>query len=194
MRLLLILLPVVFAFLRQRTNRYVFSALTSLSCAAIAMMRAPVMAAALAISALGDFFLANRKDRESWYLLGILGFFAGHAVFIVHALGRVAHPQAGLIAGGVLGAVFIPYLVLRVIRRVPKLLRIPVVAYTLISLAGLACAVMMGNIVYIAAIAMLLFSDTMIAECDFVGNKAVGFLILPTYYASHILAALSALI
>ena len=46
------------------------------------------------------------------------------------------------------------------------------------------------DILYILGIAMLLFSDTMIAESDFVGNPKTGWLILPTYYLCHILVSI----
>lgn len=206
----LILIPIAFALLRHHTKKYIFSALTTLSCAAIALPFAPVMAAALFISFIGDYFMAHKGKNEVKYLLGIAGFFLGHVVFIVHAMlyipfaaheafflgitPRTVYIREGLLTGAVMALCFTPYLLLRVIKKVPKLLQIPVALYTLISIAGLACAVMTGNWIYILGVAMLLFSDTMIAENDFVGNRKVSWLILPTYYLCHILVALSAVI
>lgn len=198
-----ILIPIAFALLRHFTKKYIFSALTTLSCAAIALPYAPVMAAALFVSFIGDYFMAHKGKNEVKYLLGIAGFFLGHIVFIAHAMLYIPastfpefepHIHKGLITGAALVLCFTPYLLLRVIKRVPKLLQIPVVLYTLISIAGLACAVMTGDWIYILGIAMLLFSDTMIAESDFVGNRKVSPLILPTYYLCHILVVLSAMI
>ena len=199
----LILIPIVFALLRHFTKKYIFSALTTLSCAVIVLPYAPVMAAALFVSFIGDYFMAHKGKNEFKYLLGIAGFFLGHVVFIAHAMLYIpasAFPEfgpyirEGFITGAALVLCFMPYLLLRVIKKVPKLLRIPVMLYTLISIAGLACAVMTGDWVYILGIAMLLFSDTMIAESDFVGNRKVSLLILPTYYLCHILVTLSAMI
>ena len=210
MRTALILSPIIFALLRLFTKKYIFSALTTLTCAAIALPYAPVMAAALFISFIGDYFMAHKGKSEVKYLLGIAGFFLGHVIFIAHSMLHIpfaAHEafflnttprtlffRKGLITGAALAIWFTPYLILRVIRKVPKLLRIPVVLYTFISITGLAAAVMTGSRIYILGIAMLLFSDTMIAESDFVGNRKVSRLILPTYYLCHILVALSALI
>lgn len=210
MQTALILIPIAFALLRHFTKKYIFSALTTLSCAAIALPNAPVMAAALFVSFIGDYFMAHKGKNEFKYLLGIAGFFLGHVIFIAHALlcipfaaheaffsdvaPRTVFIREGLIAGAALAVGFIPYLLLRVIGKVPKLFRIPVVLYTLISIVGLACAVMTGNWIYILGVAMLLFSDTMIAESDFVGNHTVSKPILPTYYLCHILVALSAVI
>lgn len=190
----LILLPVLFAVLRMITGKYAFSALTTLACAALTLSDAPVMAAALAVSAVGDYFMAHKGNREILYVCGIAGFFLGHVLLIAYAMTDVQNFKAGLYAGAALGAFFMPYLLMRVIRKVPKLLKLPVVLYTLISLLGLSCAVTTGNVLYIVGIASLLFSDTMIAEYDFVGSKAAGALILPTYYLSHILVTLSTFI
>lgn len=206
----LILIPVVFAALQLMKNKYIFSPLTTLSCAAISAPFAPVLAAALVVSAIGDFFMAHKGNNQVLYLLGIAGFFLAHVVFIAHAVLQVlgsAHAalflgqnihippvRVGLIAGIILLIIYLPYLLLRVIRKVPKLLQIPVVLYTLVSVAGLACAIATGDMIYALGIASILFSDTMIAECDFVGNRSAGRLIMPTYYLCHILVALSALI
>ena len=210
MYIALILIPIAFALLRHFTKKYIFSALTTLSCAAIALPYTPVMSAALFVSFIGDYFMAHKGKSEIKYLLGIAGFFLGHVIFIAHSMLYIpfaAHSvfflnaaapslyvREGLITGAVLAIWFTPYLLLRVIQKVPKLLRVPVMLYTFISIAGLAAAVMTGNWIYVFGIAMLLFSDTMIAESDFVGNRKVARLILPTYYLCHILVALSAIL
>ena len=191
---LLILIPVFFALVQMRTNKYIFSPLTTLSCAFLALADAPVMAAALFVSCIGDYFLIHKSSKEWMYLLGIVSFSLGHILFIAHALTQVHLAKEGLFTGAVLAIWFTPYLILRVIRKVPGLLQIPVVLYTIISIASLACAVMTGDVFYILGIAMLVFSDTMIAETDFIGNPKTGWLIMPTYYLCHILVALSALV
>lgn len=210
MQILFLLIPAAFALMQLRTGKYIFSALTTLACAAIALPNAPILAAALFVSFAGDWFMAHKGDKEWMYLLGIAGFFLGHVVFILHALThvlfaaheefilrispRVLYTREGLFTGAFLALWFTPYLMLRALKKVPKLLKIPVVLYTFISIASLACAVITGNLFYILGIASLLFSDLMIAECDFVGNAKAGPLILPTYYLCHLLVALSALI
>lgn len=205
-----LIIAVLFALCQLKTRKYVFSALTTLTCAAVTLPTAPVLAAALFISFIGDYFMAHKGSKEWMYLLGIAGFFLAHMVFIAHSLlhvlfaaheglvlgavPRTLYTREGLLTGAILALWFTPYLLLRVIKKVPKLLKIPVVLYTFISITGLACAVITGNPLYILGIAMLLFSDTMIAESDFVGNPKTGRLILPTYYLCHILVALSALV
>ena len=185
---LLLLIPAALAILRLTTRKYPFSALTTLACAALIAVygRAPAIglaAAALAVSAAGDWFLAHHRGRETFYALGVGGFLVGHA----------PSPMA-LVAGGLLLALYAAYLTQIVLPGMPKMLRLPAVLYTLVSIAGFTVALTSGDAVYASAIALLLFSDTMIAAADFAGRKELSFLILPTYYLCHILIALSAML
>ena len=91
-------------------------------------------------------------------------------------------------------ALYGAYFLLRAMPRMPKSLRLPGALYTAISVAGFACALMTGSACYAVGIGLLLFSDTMIAENDFLGNHRVAALILPADYLCHILVTLSALI
>ena len=75
MYIALILIPIAFALLRHFTKKYIFSALTTLSCAAIALPYTPIMSAALFVSFIGDYFMAHKGKSEIKYLLGIAGFF-----------------------------------------------------------------------------------------------------------------------
>lgn len=187
-----ILVPIAFALLRLFTRKYPFSALTTLSCAVIAAPRAPILAAGLAVSCLGDYFLGHKNGRDEIYVMGIVCFFLGHALFLADALRRAKYVGAPLAIGGVMLAGYATYLLLRVLPRMPRMLKLPATLYMLISVAGFTCAMTTGDAVYIAAIAALVFSDTMIAEHDFLKNASVAPLILPTYYLCHVLIALSA--
>ena len=197
----LALIPVCFAVLRLITRKYVFSALTTLSCAALSL--SPVwsdgwrwsqliLPAALVVSAIGDYFMAHKGDHAEIYRLGIAGFLLAHLLFIVHCCTQW-RPRAWIAAVGlILLAGYGVYLIARVLTGVPNLLKLPAALYTLISVAGFTTSLMTRNPLYIVGIALLLFSDTMIAEHDFAGNRAAGALILPTYYLSQLLVALSA--
>ena len=197
----LALIPVCFAVLRLITRKYVFSALTTLSCAALSL--SPVwsdgwrwsqliLPAALVVSAVGDYFMAHKGGHAEIYRLGIAGFLLAHLLFIVHCCTQW-RPRAWIAAVGlILLAGYGMYLIARVLPGIPNLLKLPAALYTLISVAGFTTSLMTRNPLYIIGIALLLFSDTMIAEHDFVGNRAAGALILPTYYLSQLLVALSA--
>lgn len=196
---LLLLIPTALAVLRLATRKYPFSALTTLACAALIAVygRAPasgLAAAALVISAAGDWFLAHHRGREMFYALGVGGFLVGHALLIAFAAHRAALSPMALVAGGLLLALYAAYLTQIVLPGMPKMLKVPAVLYTLVSIAGFTVALTAGDAVYASAIALLLFSDTMIAAADFAGRKELSFLILPTYYLCHILIALSAML
>lgn len=188
----LIVIPIVFALLRLITRKYFFSALTTLACALIALPHAPILTIGLVLSCAGDYFLGHKNGRDEIYALGIAGFFLGHALFIVDAACRAHFTALPLIIGGVMLVGYILYLALRVLPKMPRILKLPGTLYMLISVAGFTCAIATGDGIYIAAIAALVFSDTMIAEHDFLGSKIAAPFILPTYYLCHVLIALSA--
>ena len=190
----LLLIPAAFAMLRLITSKYIFSALTTLSCAALALPRAPWIGVALIVSAAGDWFMAHKGAHQNLYRIGILLFLAGHLLFLVHSLTHARRWTPALIAGAALAIVYAVYLRGRVLPRVPKLLRVPAIAYTVISVVSFSGAAATGNALYIIGLGLLLFSDTLIAEHDFLRVHAAGAGILPTYYLCQILVALSALL
>ncbi len=187
----LIVIPIIFALLRMITRRYIFSALTTLSCALMVLPYAPILCAGLIVSAIGDYFMAHRRDNTSRYVAAILFFFAGHLLFIIDAARRTRTLLVPIIIGVIMLIGYAYYVIKRILPKVPAMMKIPVVLYTLVSLAGFTCAMTTCDGVYIASIALLLFSDTMIAEGDFAGNKKSRILILPTYYLCHILMVVS---
>ena len=187
-------IPIVFAILRMATGKYVFSALTTLSCAALVIRTSPLAGAALIVSALGDWFMAHKGSREDLYIMGIVGFFAAHILWVIYGLRRVETLTIPLAVGALMSAFYAWYLTQRALPKIPKGLKLPVALYSVISLVAYTCAMTTGNIWYALGICLLLFSDTMIAEHDFVGNQAAGILILPTYYLCQILVAVSILL
>lgn len=91
------------------------------------------------------------------------------------------------------------YMAFRALPHVPAGLKIPILAYTLVSIISLYAAFSMNapvaqKILYIAGIAAIVFSDTMISENIFVGMHQAAKLVHPTYYACHWLIVLSMLI
>ena len=197
----LALIPVCFAVLRLITRKYVFSALTTLSCAALSL--SPVwsdgwrwsqliLPAALVVSAIGDYFMAHKGSRPEIYRLGIAGFLLAHVLFIVHSCTQWRPNVRIFLVGIALFAAYGAYLALRALPGIPGSLKLPAALYALVSVAGFTLSLMTGNLLYILGLALLMFSDTMIAEHDFAGTRWAGALILPTYYLSQLLAALSA--
>lgn len=192
----LFIIPLLCAALRLITRKYVFSALTTLSCAGLIALSgllpaAPFLFAGLLASVVGDWFLAHTQDKPELYACGVIGFLAGHLLFIVHAARHMRFSAAALAIALALTVGYGFYMARRILPRTPGLLKIPLSLYALVSLGSIACAMMTGNPLYIAGIALLVFSDTMIAENDFAGNHRAKYLILPTYYLCHLLITLS---
>ena len=188
------LVPVLFTVLQLRTGKYIFSALITGSCALISAFYAPLLCAALTAAVVGDWLMAHKGSNELMYAGGIGGFFVSHLLLYLYA--RTIIPEGAVLPAPVGAALIacIVYLVLRVLPKVPRLLAAPVALYTVISILSLGAAVKTGHALYALGVASLLFSDIMIAENDFVGNRQAGILILPTYYLSHLLMTLSVML
>ena len=182
----------VFFALKMRSPRYIYSPLVTLSCAAAVLAGDGFgwAFAALVIAAVGDYFMAHKGRDTLIYTFGIAGFLISHIVFVMYALSeRALGWYVGLIVCCALLAAFVPYMLLRALPKTPAPLRIPVMLYMLVSVAGLSCAVMTGSVLYALGVGTLVFSDVTIAENDFVGVCAAGKWILPSYYLSQMLAA-----
>lgn len=154
------------------------------------------LAAALVLSAVGDWFLSNRNGRESYFLAGIGFFFGAHLGYLICAL---AHGRLERITLATIGLGLVPYyLVLLYPRLRGGSLAIAVLLYLLVSCAALAGAAGMRlpavlKSAYVAGIALLVFSDTVISFREFLRFHALDFLILPTYYLAHLCVTWSAI-
>lgn len=190
--------------LRCVAGKYVFSACMSLlsACAVAASGQARLklaLVAGLLVSVVADWFLAHQKEHSERFLYGVIGFFAAHCMFAWYAAMRFRFSLPALVIALALMAVYCAYMALRMLPRVEAGLKAPLTMYMLVSIASLYFAMSMNapvieKALYIAGVAAILFSDTMIGENEFVGTRAAGRLVLPTYYLCHALLALSALL
>ena len=203
MRFLWLLLPIAMAALRLKTKKYIFSALVTLTCAAIIPFGSGFMLLGLLLSVIGDYLLAHQKGHPNRFLFGVAFFALAHLAFILHAGTSVLwyrhfsfRPPA-LFFALALAALYAVYLTRRILPGQPAAMKIALSGYALVSLAGLYFALSMqtpGALeywLYVAGIAAIVFSDTMIAEAEFAGRREAHKLILPTYYLCHILLAAS---
>ena len=152
--------------------------------------------AALGWSAVGDWFLSHRAGRESFFLAGIGFFFCAHLGYLGFARfhgGPVRRPLAVLLL------VFVPYYLLALWPAISSgVLAVAVFVYLLISCVALAAALAMqaGPALkrpYVAGIALIVFSDTLISFHEFLHYDAWNALILPTYYLAHLWVTWAAL-
>ena len=204
MKWLWMLLPLAFCLLRLLTHRYICSALITLSCAVVVAVAGPggdgwLVVAALIVSAAGDWFMAHQGLNPNNLLFGMAGFAVAHVLLIAYAARAFAFDGRALAAVLLLGALYALYLARRVFPGVEARLKPAIAGYALVSLAGLFFALCRGvplgeKALYALGIVCILFSDTMIAESDFVGRKQAGPLILPTYYTCQLLITVSLLL
>lgn len=197
----LLVMPVALAGIRLYSGKYIYSALTTLSCAIIALISgAPGWmwaASGFILSIAGDFFM-NRKDG---FLFGIAGFFCAHVCFMAYALFHFG--EFSIYSASVGALIIIGYAVFLALRVYPREARLPIKIalsmYMLISVAVFTlslCARPFGyaQIAFSAGIFMIMFSDTLIGLGIYAKTKWSGKWVLPTYYLCHVLIALSLVI
>lgn len=194
----LLAIPLAAAALRCVRPWFALNAIVSLSCAAIVLaVRGAVspLFFGLIVSVAADWFMAHKAGRTGWYLCGIGGFFAAHALFLWDVLLDASLAPLPFLAFVLLAAGYGLYLARRILPRVSDArMRLAIVLYMLISAASLGFSLAAPGAARTLGLLCIVLSDTLIAESDFAGNRAAGAWILPTYFLCHILLALSAVV
>ncbi len=204
---LLLILPIVFSVLALATGLFFFKGAVAGSCALILLfyfnrsMQANgdvwLIIAAFAFSIAGDWFLSNKGDNFLMFAAGIGLFFFAHVGYMGYAL------KNGSFAKMLTLAVLLGYLLFFILSLAPAIdnmvLKTATLIYLIISCLSLGAAAgikvpPLSKWLYFFGITMILFSDTIIAMHEFVGNSRLSFLILPTYYLAQISVTLSVLI
>jgi uncharacterized membrane protein YhhN len=154
---------------------------------------APVIGALL-FSAIGDYFLSNKLDSATYFVIGIAAFFVAHIGYLSFSLktGRLQRSALVSLLCGYL-AYFVWYLFPSIDDSV---LSVAVLAYLLISCFALAAALGMQTTgaakwLYVLGILLIVVSDTFISLNEFLSYRALNFLILPTYYLAHLAITLA---
>lgn len=200
---LLLVIPVVFAVCHYRWGKFPLSASVTLSCAAITFLRAdPWITAAFLVSVVGDWFMnhSGGKDGDRMLLCGIGGFFFAHVCFLLAGIRKIRAEEFDpfwLIPCAFFAAGYTVFLVKKLFPALDgRIMKAAVSAYVGISLSVitvslLSSAAPLPKFLFAAGIAMILFSDTLIALSRFLKIKKVGRAVCPTYFACHILVAAS---
>lgn len=194
----LLAIPLAAAALRCVRPWFALNAIVSLSCAAIVLAARGAVSPlffGLIVSVAADWFMAHKAGRTGWYLCGIGGFFAAHALFLWDVLLDASLAPLPFLAFALLAAGYGLYLARRILPRVSDArMRRAIVLYMLISAASLGFSLAAPGAARTLGLLCIVLSDTLIAENDFAGNRAAGAWILPTYFLCHILLALSAVV
>jgi uncharacterized membrane protein YhhN len=155
-----------------------------------------LLIAALAFSIAGDWFLKHRDGGSLMFVYGIALFFVAHAGFLAFCL------KNGKIRWLFLLTLLAGYGLFFVLKLAPAIadavLLAAVCIYTLISCFSLAAAPglrlrPLARWLFFAGIACIVFSDTLIALHEFLNESRWWYehLMMPAYYAAHILIAAS---
>ena len=201
-RFALLLIPVTFTVFALMGWGFIFRAAVSASCAIIVWFILKkftgnskwYLISALLVSICGDWFMSHSSGNPVRFIYGVCLFFIAHLGFIVFCLknGRTNWYVLFIMLTGFLAFFFI---MLRPALTDPVLF-ITVLSYLLVSCFSFAVATGLRltpatGLCFSFGIALLVFSDTIIALKDFTGHKELGFLILPTYFASHIVITMA---
>jgi hypothetical protein len=200
---LLLLIPILFAVLHYRTGKYPFSLLVTVSCmVSVFLWSGPWITAAYLLSVVGDYFMAHSGGKNGARMLlgGIAGFFLAHACFLGQSLSRADFSTSRLlwlIPAGVIALGYAVFLFKVLYPSIPDTaLKIAATAYTGISLCVLTASLLssappLPKTLFSLGIALILFSDTLIALSRFLKRKKLNRAVCPTYFACHILVAAS---
>lgn len=197
--ILTLILPVGLAVAALQTGYLPFKLGVPLSCAVLllASFRGGMfrrldiwsVIGAFVFSAIGDYFLSNRRGHESYFIFGIGAFFVAHLGYLGFSLrnGRVHLATLCVLLAG-----YLPYFVLALRPAISDpILFAAVLLYLLISCVGLAAAAGLwlapaGKSLYAFGILMVVVSDTLISFNEFLKYGALNDWILPTYYLAHL--------
>ncbi len=195
----LLIVPAILAYFAKSGYGFGFKAAVTISCMLILALvyRKSIKTtsgllyifAAFLFSILGDWFLSNKGDSFTMFSVGIGLYFVAHVGYLWFALanGRI-HKIFTLV-------LLVGYLLFFFIRIFPSMdntvLIVVTFLYLLISCfsLGAAAGINLNPIVkwsYFSGVALILFSDTIISLYEFTAYRELNFLILPTYYAAHI--------
>lgn len=164
-----------------------------------ALRRAPsvlLVCGAFAASMVGDTYLSTRGDSVARFVTGVAAFGVAHVLYTAYGLahGKMHWPVLALALAG-FGAWFAVGLAPGIESRA---LLVAALGYTALSCVALGAAAGMRDrgavkAPFVVGIALIVFSDSLIALGEFGGNRTMSALILPTYYLAHVAITLSAL-
>jgi len=144
---------------------------------------------AFALSIAGDWYLTTRHGRQSRFLISILLYSMAHGCYLAFSL------MNGRFRWKTTTALTSVFLIFYFINLNPAIhspaLKVGVIVYTImscVSLGGAASTQLTPwtKWLYVAGIAMLVISDTLLGLKEFASCQKVHFLILPNYYFGQI--------
>ncbi|MDL2207008.1 lysoplasmalogenase [Eubacteriales bacterium OttesenSCG-928-N13] len=202
--LIALVVPIAGAIMSIRTGKYFYNLVVTGACAVLLMlcpdpMKYLPLILFLVISIVGDYFMGHQQHSHSYYLFGIIGFFLAHVCLVWYTFDKVSVEPWLLVVGGLLAVGYGVYLAIRILPDVDNnVMRVALCAYASVSVLSVTMMIgtpapLITRVLMSLGTASILFSDTIISECDFAGNEKLSHLIMPTYFACHILIVAGAL-
>ena len=198
-------IPAVFAYFACKTDKYLLKSLQTLACLCIVMaagiisgnMHFLYLGASFMVSIAGDYFLSYKNRNENYFVYGIVLYFLAHIGYLLYiVMSFDINIAVFAAAGAALLAGYLVYYFVSLAKNVKGVMSAAVLSYLVISCAVLALAVSIDapvfvKILTVLGIALIVISDTIIAESDFLNHRRLAYLILPTYYAAQIFLSAS---
>ncbi|MBN2853019.1 MAG: hypothetical protein JXQ23_09835 [Clostridia bacterium] len=192
------IIPLFFSILALKKKKYLYKALVTASIILFSLiymivyqidLSFSVILGALLFSIIGDYFLNNNEKHPMFYVLGIAVYFMAHACYLVYML------MNGVLNISLLIIFFVCFSLYFIFRLYPSIKEKSLLVAVLLYL-GISCLTFAATFglsvtfpskaLMVSAVGLIVFSDIMIAETDFVKNRRTAGLILPTYYLAHI--------
>lgn len=204
-RLTVLLIPIMFTVFALMGWGFFYRVVVSSSCAIILWLMMKrftdnskwYVIVALLVSICGDWFLSHSRGVPVRFIYGVCLFFVAHLGYVAFCLknGRI---NLYVLFPMLTGFLIFFFVALRPALSEPVLF-VAILAYLLVSCLSFAVATGLrfkpvAKWCFSFGIALIVFSDTLIALKDFVGNKSLSYLILPTYFGSHIVITLALLL
>ncbi len=192
-------IPILFAVLAYKKGYLLYKVSVTLSCILICVISYMenkgnvsifFIIIAFVFSIIGDIFLSNRKVNNYFYLYGIISFFLAHLFYLSFMLSHGKINVIMLLTLLFIYSIYFTYKIFPALKDIKMIFAI--IFYILISCLTLSSSIGLNTngitkLLTVSGISLILISDTIIAEKDFIGKKKYSKLILPTYYMSHIL-------
>lgn len=206
--LFFLIIPAIFAIYACKSDKYVFKALETIACLLIVSAIGLYfnqhhfwyLSSAFFASILGDYFLSYKHKGKNYFVYGIALYFLAHIGYLLYIVMSFeinvivfAIALAALVSG------YLAYYFGSLKKNISGIMTMAVLMYLIISCGVLALSISIETLpmikaLLVAAITLIVLSDTIIAESDFANRKRFSFLILPTYYAAQILLCASFII
>ncbi len=203
--LIALIVPVACAVMSIRTGTYYYNLGVTGACVVLLLLCGQPMAylpliVCLLVSMVGDYFMGHQQHSHRFYLYGIVSFLLAHCCLAWFAWDKLELSTWAMVIGALLAAGYGVYLSHRILPHAGNMaMRVALCAYAAISVLALVLAIALGwptlpRVLFALGVLMIVFSDTVISECDFAEEDRLGFLIMPTYFSCHILITAAALV